>query len=60
MQFTSAKPMSTFIPFAIYFHVFNYIVLQNAFESLADDRGQTNSSVTARLISSPCLPALYH
>lgn len=60
MQFTSAKPMSTFIPFSIYFHVFNYTVLQNAFESLADDRGQTNSSVTARLISSPCLPALYH
>lgn len=60
MQFTSAKPMSTFIPFSIYFHVFNYTVLQNRFESLADDRGQTNSSVTARLISSPCLPALYH
>lgn len=58
IQFTSGKPMSTFIPFSIYFHVFNYTVLQNTFESLVVDGGQTNSSVTARLISLPCLPAL--
>lgn len=60
IRFNSVKSMSTFTPFSIYFHVFNYTVFQNRFESLADERGQTNSSVTARLISSPCLPALYH
>lgn len=60
IRFNSGKPMSTFIPFSIYFHVFNYTVVPNTFESLAGDRGRTNSSVTARLISSPCLPSLYH
>lgn len=58
MWFTSGKPMSIFIPFSIYFHVFNDTVLQKKYPKVLQIRGQTNSSVAARLTSLPCLPPL--
>lgn len=50
LRFISGKHMSTFILFSVYFNVFNVTVPLNMSKSLADDRGQTKSTVTTRLI----------